>query len=109
MVSKVNFLFLQRRDATAVRANTEVGVALSALRSMRKADGVNTKCMREEFEKSSTFKGVSVSQPGDGGRRKAEVFRERFFVSLADNIERRLDCQRDHLCRRRSKSIKLAI
>ncbi|CAL8384834.1 unnamed protein product [Arctogadus glacialis] len=58
---------------------------------MRKADGVNTKCMREEFEKSSTFKGVSVSQPGDGGRRKAEVFRERFFVSLADNIERRLD------------------
>lgn len=37
------------------------------------------------------FKGVNVSQPSDGVHRKTEVFRGQFFVSLADNIERRLD------------------
>ncbi|XP_073669155.1 E3 SUMO-protein ligase KIAA1586-like [Paramisgurnus dabryanus] len=84
-------LFLQRRDATAVSASAEVDVALRTLRSMRQADGVNARGLKEEFESLHSFKGVNVSQPSDSDHRKAEVFRERLFVSLADNIERRLD------------------
>ncbi|KAK7944756.1 hypothetical protein WMY93_000484 [Mugilogobius chulae] len=84
-------LFLQRRDATAVTANTEVDVAVKALRSMRQIDGTSAKRLNGEYESAKTFKGVNVSQPRDGDRRKADVFRERFFVTLADNIQRRLD------------------
>lgn len=72
-------LFL--RDATAVSANGEVGVALRTLRSMRQADGVNARCLKEEFESFHSFKGVNVSQPSDGDHRKAEVLHKRFFVS----------------------------
>jgi len=70
-------LFLQRRDATAVSANAEVGVAVRTLRSMRQADGVNVRGLKEEFESFHSFKGVNVSQPSDSDHRKAEVFRER--------------------------------
>ncbi|CAL9689881.1 unnamed protein product [Knipowitschia caucasica] len=84
-------LFLQRRDATAVTANTEVDVAVRALGAMRQVDGTSAKRLHGEYEASETFKGVNVSQPSDRDKRKAEVFREGFYTSLAENIQRRLD------------------
>ena len=48
-------LFLQRRDATAVITNSEVNIAMRALRSMRLADGVNTKCLKEELDNMHTW------------------------------------------------------
>ncbi|KAL0150737.1 hypothetical protein M9458_053960 [Cirrhinus mrigala] len=84
-------LFLQIRDVTGVSADFEVDIALRTLRSMRQADGVNTKCMNDEFDHFHMFKAVKVSQLSDRDNLKAEVLGERFFVSLADNIERRLD------------------
>lgn len=64
---------------------------IGRVKSMRQADGVNTRCMKEEFESFHSFKGVIVYQPNDSDHRKAEVFRELFFDSLADNVEHRLD------------------
>uniref|UniRef100_A0A8C6U3T2 HAT C-terminal dimerisation domain-containing protein n=1 Tax=Neogobius melanostomus TaxID=47308 RepID=A0A8C6U3T2_9GOBI len=84
-------LFLQRRDATAVTANTEVDVAVRALGAMRQVDGTSAKRLHGEYGASETFKGVNVSQPSDRDKRKAEVFREGFYTSLAENIQRRLD------------------
>uniref|UniRef100_A0AAV2LMN8 Uncharacterized protein n=1 Tax=Knipowitschia caucasica TaxID=637954 RepID=A0AAV2LMN8_KNICA len=84
-------LFLQRRDATAVTANTEVDVAVRALGAMRQVDGTSAKRLHGEYEASETFKGVNVSQPSDRDKRKAEVFRSGFYTSLAENIQRRLD------------------
>lgn len=69
------FLFLQRRDAIAASANSEVGIALR-IPSMRQADGVNAKGMNEVFENFHMFKGVHVSQPRDRDHWKAELFCE---------------------------------
>ncbi|KAK7939074.1 hypothetical protein WMY93_002400 [Mugilogobius chulae] len=62
-------LFLQRRDATAVTANTEVDVAVKTLRSMRQIDGTSAKRLNGEYESAKTFKGVNVSQPHNIQRR----------------------------------------
>lgn len=53
---KTSSLFLQRRDATAIEANSEVTIALRALRSMTLTGSVNTKCLKEEFDIIHTFK-----------------------------------------------------
>ncbi|XP_060798265.1 E3 SUMO-protein ligase KIAA1586-like [Neoarius graeffei] len=83
-------LFLQRRDATAIQANAEVDIAVRALRSMKLADGANTKSLRQELDTHS-FKGVNICQPSDREQQRASAFRDHFFTSLADNVECRLD------------------
>ncbi|CAL8325817.1 unnamed protein product [Arctogadus glacialis] len=68
----------EERSSTPVRAEEEE----EEERSSTPARAEEEEEEEEEDEQTSSC---------DGGRRKAEVFRERFFVSLADNIERRLD------------------
>ncbi len=102
-------LFLQRRDATAVSANSELNVALRTQRSMRQADGVNAKCMNDEFELFHTFKGVKVSQPSEWRPSKGRGISWTIFRFPGQQHWAQAGWQRNYFCCSCSKSTKLAI
>lgn len=61
---KALLLFLQKRDATAFKANSDVTTVVTALRFVRFTNSMNTKCLKEELDNMHTFKVINIWQVG---------------------------------------------